>query len=329
MLPPLPDMVAQLQSLVDQVPAGRVTTYGALATALGDVIASRWVAHFLLHDVRSATWPSHRIVRADGNLGLYAHGDANDKATRLLAEGVAVAGGKADLATCSATINRQPQPLVALRELQASVRKQIRLQPLAQSPRWVAGLDVSYIGEHHGVGGYALVDTTAGKLAWSTTVTCDVPFPYISSYLTFRELPVLAQLLSAAKAADRLADVYMIDGAGVLHPRRIGVAAHFGVVADVPTIGVTKTHLAGSFDDRNMRPGEPREIHDCDEPLGFAIAPRASSKKLLYVSAGHRIDRVGACEVVQRLLLGHASPEPIYWADRLSRQATLPAKSAT
>lgn len=329
MLPSIPDMVAQLLSLVDQVPAGRVTTYGALATALGDVIASRWAAHFLLHDARSAAWPSHRIVRADGNLGLYAHGDANDKAAMLKKEGVEIVGGKVDLTTYSTSITAHDSPLVALRELQAVARERAQLQPLPQSPRWVAGLDVSYIGEHQGVGGYVLVDATTGKLAWSTMVTCDVPFPYISSYLTFRELPVLVQLLAAAKVADRLADVYMIDGAGVLHPRRIGVAAHFGVLADVPTIGVTKTHLAGSFDSRNMRAGEPREIRDGDEPLGFAIAPRASSKKLLYVSAGHRIDRTGACEVVQRMLQGHASPEPIYWADRLSRQATGVAKLAT
>jgi deoxyribonuclease V len=158
-------------------------------------------------------------------------------------------------------------------------------------------------------------------LAWSTTVACDAPFPYISSYLTFRELPVLAKLLETAAAADRLADVYMVDGAGILHPRRIGVAAHFGVLSEIPTIGVTKTHLAGKFDSHNMQPREPREIHDGADLLGFAIRPRAASERLIYVSPGHRSDQPGACEVVLRTLGARALPDPIYWADRLSRQA--------
>jgi deoxyribonuclease V len=132
---------------------------------------------------------------------------------------------------------------------------------------------------------------------------------------------VLARLLNAASAADRLADVYMIDGAGVMHPRRIGVAAHFGALADVPTIGVAKTHLAGTFDNRTLPAREAREIHDGDELLGFALRPRASSKRLIYISPGHCIDPCGACDVVLRLVGTQHLPEPIYWADRLSRRA--------
>ncbi len=107
----------------------------------------------------------------------------------------------------------------------------------------------------------------------------------------------------------------------MLHPRRCGVAAHFGVVADVPTIGITKTHLAGSFDNKHMTAGELREVRGDGELLGFAIRPRASSKRLIYASPGQRVETAIVGELVLRMLQGRASPEPIYWADRLSRKA--------
>jgi deoxyribonuclease V len=218
-------------------------------------------------------------------------------------------------------IKPREQPLAQLRQLQSAARDQLAQKPLPASVRWVAGLDVSYAAEHQGVGGYALVDLLTGKLEWSATVACNAPFPYISSYLSFREIPVLVRLLEAARVADRLADVYMIDGAAYMHPRRIGVAAHFGVLADVPTIGVAKKHLAGSFDNKEVRPREPCAVYDGEELLGWAIRPRATSKRLVYVSAGHRACAHDARDVTLRLLQDHASPLPIYWADRLSRKA--------
>ncbi|MCA9268473.1 MAG: MGMT family protein, partial [Planctomycetales bacterium] len=96
-LPELPDMPRLLHGLLMQLPAGRVTTYGDLAKALGDVAASRWAASFLLHDRRAEDWPTHRVVRADGSLGGHMDGTAA-KERRLRAEGVAVIDGRVDLA---------------------------------------------------------------------------------------------------------------------------------------------------------------------------------------------------------------------------------------
>jgi deoxyribonuclease V len=264
------------------------------------------------------------VVRADGSLGpvekLASPAD-RIRAGRLMDEGVTVRSGKVDLAQFGFDDFHGPRPLEVLRKLQADVPRQTSATPLARTPRLVAGLDVSYIAEDAGIGGYALVDCASGELVWSTTVRCHVPFPYITSYLTFRELPVLSELLAAAKAADRLADVYLIDGAGIMHPRRAGVATHLGVVADVPTIGVTKKLLAGRFDETQMTAGQPRDVTEGDEQLGVAIRPRSSSKRMIYVSPGHRIDVAGATAVVRQLLRGRRLPEPIYWADNLSRRA--------
>ncbi len=320
-LPPLPDLPYHLANLLAQVPAGRVTTYGDLAKALGDVVASRWVASFFLHDERSNTWPTHRVLRGDGSLGLYAHGGEDAKAERLADEDVAIVGGKVNLDRYGVRDFQSTRPFEALRRIQDVVPGQCSLQPEAQPPRTIAGLDVSYAEGRVGVGGYALVDVQTAELIWSTTVRCQVDFPYISSYLSFRELPVLMELLAAARAADRIADIYLIDGAGIMHPRRAGVATHFGVLADVPTIGVTKKLLAGSFDARDIPAGEPRDVTDGGELLGTAIRPRESSKKFIWISPGHRCDVTTASEVVLNMLRGRRLPEPIYWADRISRQA--------
>ena len=320
-LPQLPDLFSDLHDLLQQVPKGNVTTYGDLAKGLGNVIASRWVASCLLHDEISSRWPSHRVVRADGSLGLYAHGDADAKAEALRAEGVRVSQGKVDLDVFAVRDFQSMRPLEKLRRLQDEIPSRCILTPDTNEPMTVAGLDVSYAEHSIGVGGYALVDAKTGELLWSTTVRCEVNFPYVSSYLAFRELPVLAELLRAAEKAKRLADVYMIDGAGIMHPRRSGVATHLGVLADIPTIGITKKLLAGKFDDHDAPPQQPRDVTDGDELLGIALRPRETSKRFIWSSPGHRMDVPTAGELAIRLLCGRRLPAPIYWADRLSRKA--------
>ena len=316
----LPDLFSDLHDLLQQVPRGNVTTYGDLAKALGNVIASRWVASCLLHDEVSASWPSHRVVRADGSLGLYAHGDAEAKADALRADGVRVAKGKVDLNQFGVRDFQSARPLETLRRLQDELLSQCVLTPDDNAPRTVAGLDVSYGSGNIGVGGYALVDADTGDLLWSTTVECEVNFPYVSSYLAFRELPVLAELLRAAEDAGRLADVYMIDGTGIMHPRRSGIATHLGILADIPTIGITKKLLAGKFNDKDAPPQQPRDVTDGNELLGVALRPRETSKRFIWASPGHRMDVPTATGLTIRLLCGRRLPAPIYWADRLSRQ---------
>ena len=86
------------------------------------------------------------------------------------------------------------------------------------------------------------------ELVWSAKIRRAIRFPYITSYLTFRELPILLELLGEVRAAGRMAPVLLVDGSGILHPRRFGVASHLGVAADAATIGVTKKLLCGKVD---------------------------------------------------------------------------------
>lgn len=320
--PAVPDLTRSLGDLLRQLPAGKVATCGDLAEALGNRIAARWVGHFALHHDHRPGCPCHRIVRLGGELGGYAAGSIEDKARRLAAEGVAVQEGRIDLERFGLREFVSDRPLERLRHVQEAIQRQIVLRPRRRMPKLTAGVDVAYPQPGLGVAAYALVETATGELVWSTTVRRPVTFPYISTYLSFREIPILLELLDEVRRAGRMAEIFMVDGSGILHHRHAGIASHLGVTAALPTIGVTKKLLCGKVDIRAMAPGELRPVVHDDQLIGVALRPTAGSLRPIFVSPGHRVD-VSFCEqLVRQLLRGHRLPEPIYWADRLSRGRT-------
>jgi deoxyribonuclease V len=331
----IPDMVGCLERLLAQVPAGCVTTPGALAAALGNPVAARWIGHYLLHHPQQDLGPRHRVVRAGGRV-LSA-----GQAARLRAEGIEVrtpdtvasrvsAGGQGETSVDLERYGFQrfaredPPPLEKLSRLQHDVVRRVRTRPprgVLRLPRVVGGVDISYTRTGEGVAAYCLVDVASGALDWSATVRRPVRFPYISSYLSFRELPILLDLLDEVRAAGRLAAVLLVDGTGILHPRHAGIASHLGVLASVATIGVTKKLLCGQVQGHSpLRPLESRPVLLEGQPAGIALRPTAGSLRPIYISPGHCVDLAFSERLARRLLVGRRLPEPIYWADRLSRR---------
>ena len=334
-LGPLPDLPRQLGAIVRQIPPGRVATYGDVAVALGSKAASRWVATELAAHEHTAACGCHRVVRLTGELGGYrpaasASGACvREKADRLAAEGIQLAGAadapRVDLPRYRLAELAGERPLARLEELQRAILERIDLEPLGRPPALVAGVDVSYPRPARGVAAYAVIEAATGELVWSKTIARPVRFPYITSFLSYREVPILLELLSEVRAAGKLAEVILVDGAGILHPRGAGHAAHLGVVTGLPTIGITKKHLFGRVDIHQMQPSEPREVLESGEPdarkLGAALLPATGTARPIFVSPGHRVSVAEAISITQAMLLGRRLPEPIYWADRLSRQA--------
>lgn len=338
-LPELPDTVAELKSLLRQIPRGRVATFGQIAKALGDVKAAKWVASWLIAEPPTDDCPTQRVVRVDGSLGEYRLRSAADQAVMLTDEGVRVAGNRVDLAEFGFAAFQSTLPLQRLSEWQSDLAPRISLEvrpelrQLFSERTWpdagpqpdesqfqVAGVDVSYVSPTHAVAAYVLVDVITGALTWSMTRAQAVVFPYISGYLAFRELPVLLPLLDEVRAAGKLADVVLVDGHGILHPRRMGIASHLGVLTGLATIGVGKTLSVGAVDLRNIQPGESRPIIEAGQAIGTALRPPKSSRPLFY-SPGHRMDLATADWIVGRLTQQFRLPAPTYWADRLSREA--------
>ena len=323
LLPEIPVMESALAALLGQVPQGNVTTYGDLAEALGNRIAARWVGHYMLHHNHRRDCGCHRVVRASGELGGYINGGPTAKQRRLRAEGVGVKRESVDL-----DVLRMPaeqfvcdRPLEELRRIQDTLTGMVSLRTRKRIPQFIGGVDVSYPTPTQGTAAYALVESETGRLVWSTTVHQRVTFPYITSYLAFRELPILLELLAVVEAAGRSADLLLVDGSGILHQRHAGVASHLGVTASVATIGVTKKLLCGSVDLAEMEPEESRPVMHEGRQIGIALRPVAGSRRPIFVSPGHRVNLAFSECVVRRLILGRRLPEPLYWADRLSRMA--------
>lgn len=329
----IPDLPAALTALLPQVPPGRVTTYGDLAEALGDLNAAKWVAEFLLnHPHQQRTRNSHesryahdggcpcfRVVRRTGEVGLYVDRDSDQKTHRLRADGIPVTDGRVDLSRFRFTDFTSDRPLRALAELQHDIPHRVKFEPLDGVPETVAGVDVSYSGGN-AFAAYALVSTATGELIDSHVITRPVTFPYISGYLAFRELPVLLKVVESLPPRISPADVVFVDGNGVLHRRGAGIAAHFGVLAGLRTIGVGKKLLCGHVTLDGLRPAASSAVTLDGRIVGAAVKSGSGSRPI-YVSVGNRTMLADAVRLTQLLFRGHRLPEPLYFADRLSREA--------
>jgi len=316
----IPDLPRSLRGLVGQIPAGCVATCGTIAAALGSRYAARWVGQTAWENVTADDdVPWHRVVRVDGGLGALKPDVARAKERLLRVEGVAIEDGRVVVERHGFDGFRSGKPLERLAQVQREIEQRISLEPEGSTPRLVGAVDVGYPTPRDGQAAYAMVEVGSGELVYRRTIRRRVRMPYITTFLSFRELPLLTRLLDEVRRVDMLAPVVLVDGSGVLHPRHAGIASHLGVMIGHPTIGVTKNLLSGEVDMAEMAPGESRPVVDDGRRLGVAIRATSGSRRPIFVSPGHRMD-VGCAErIVHSVLAGHRLPEPLHWADRLSR----------
>lgn len=319
----IPDLVAQIDELVRSIPSGSVTTYGDLAKSLGDSVASRWVATYLLDPRCHVASLSHRVVRSTGEVGLHVSGSTETKTKRLLAEGILVNGHTIHLEDYRTELS----PIVpSLAKLKAWQRDFV----CPKEPEFdlaeieaIGGIDVSY-GKAKAVSACTRTKANGQTKVGTETYTGVVKFPYITGYLAFREIPLHLHLLAEMQAAGKLPDVLLVDGNGRLHPRRMGIATMLGALTGISTIGVAKKLICGVIQKPELKTWEWEPIvaskDDPEEILGYAIIPHTKTKHPIYVSRGFGIDDESMREVLKRCLAEHRSPEPIYWADRESRK---------
>ncbi len=319
----LPDLEADLRRLFAAIPPGRLTSPGGLAALLGDRSAAVWIGRWLLNHAHTDDCRCHRVVRSGGLLGGYAAGEETKRA-RLRAEGsLSLDGTWKAQAVLSADELRSllpVAPLAKLRERQEAVRRAVALRPLDPPPDYLGGVDASYAPDGEAVAAYCHVRRRDGRLLERFVVRRECRFPYIAGYLAFRELPVMLAAVEAARRSGLNPDLLFVDGAGILHPRGAGLASHLGVALGLPTVGVTKTLLCGSLPEGEpLLPGTCTPIVWQGEAVGTCIRSRSGHARCVYVSPGHLIDPADA--VTWTLACFHRRlPEPIYWADRLSRR---------
>jgi deoxyribonuclease V len=141
-------------------------------------------------------------------------------------------------------------------------------------------------------------------------------FPYVPGLLSFREAPAILAALSGLKTPP---DLLMCDGQGIAHPRRLGIASHLGVLADLPSIGVAKSILVGRHAPLDDHPGAWQPLINRGEVIGAALRTRQGVKPV-YVSVGHRLSLETAIELVLRCTSKYRLPEPTRQAHHLASQ---------
>jgi deoxyribonuclease V len=196
---------------------------------------------------------------------------------------------------------------------QDAIRLQYRLarQVIADQPlpldaiRLVAGVDVSVKDD---VSRSAVVVLRYPELDVIETVTADRPttFPYVPGLLSFREGAVI---LDALRRLESTPDVFVFDGQGTIHPRRIGIACHVGLFLDAPAVGCGKSLLTGRHAEVPAEKGSWVPVVDRGETIGVALRTRTNVKPV-YVSVGHRATLETARELVLRCTTRYRLPEP-------------------
>jgi len=172
----------------------------------------------------------------------------------------------------------------------------------------LCGLDVAYEGDE-GVAA-AVVWSRNGGFIERALYRGAVLFPYIPGLLYAREAPLM---LAALRSLEAEPDLLIVDGHGLAHPRRAGLASIVGLLADKPSIGVAKGMLHGE-----LRKESGREYLVVDgERVG--VVASGSKGRRLYLSIGHRIDVESILELLE--LFGAALLEPLREADRVARQS--------
>jgi len=175
------------------------------------------------------------------------------------------------------------------------------------NPRLIAGADIS-VDRVAGTGTAAVVVLSYPELAVVEvkTVTRPITFPYVPGLLSFREAPLV---LAACERLELTPDLLLVDGQGIAHPRRLGLAAHLGLFLEVPTIGCAKSRLCGEYAEPGNEAGSASELEDNGEVIGAIVRTRTGVKPL-FISIGNRIDLPQAISRVLDCCRGYRLPEP-------------------
>ncbi len=202
------------------------------------------------------------------------------------------------------------------RELAKSVVREDQLEEV----RHIAGVDMA-INEESDMARAAVVLLSYPALEVEERHVYEEPvrMPYIPGLLSFRETPCI---LGAFALLKQRPELVMVDGQGIAHPRRLGIASHLGLWLELPAIGCAKSILRGEYDEEAL--GEefgswvPLIDKKKDEVIGAALRTRAHTSPM-FISLGHRISLETSLRYVLDCCRGYRLPEPTRLADKLSK----------
>lgn len=179
----------------------------------------------------------------------------------------------------------------------------------------VAGIDTGYRNKT-AYAAIVVLNLPDLRVLEKATAAKPISFPYIPGLLSFREGPVVLEALDKLKSPP---DLLMIDGQGIAHPRRFGIACHIGLLTDIPSVGCAKTRLLGEYQELHRDRGSTAFLRENGETLGAVVRTRTGVKPV-FVSIGHLIDLNDSIRIILKCCRGYRLPEPIRRADQLSKK---------
>ncbi len=202
--------------------------------------------------------------------------------------------------------------------LQKDLAPKVQVIELKNQPKIIAGLDCALSKDGQRIVAAAVVlklpDTTvvaaqptrACEIVETTSAARKVPLPYISGLLSFREAPAC---IAAVEKLKTCPDLFIVDGQGIAHPRRLGLAAHLGLFLDKPTIGCAKSRLTGAFEQPPPEKGTYTLLKDKDKVIGAVVRTRTNIKPV-FVSVGNKCLLKDAVKIVLDCAIKYRLPEP-------------------
>jgi Deoxyinosine 3''endonuclease (endonuclease V) len=186
---------------------------------------------------------------------------------------------------------------------------------LKSPPNLILGLDVSVNRNSEAVAAAVILSYPGLEVIEKAVLKSKVSFPYVPGLLSFREIPITLQICEKLNLQP---DLVMVDGQGMAHPRRIGLASHLGLLLNIPTIGCAKSRLCGEYEEPEDAIGSFNFVRDKGDIIGAALRTRSGSKPLI-ISIGHQIDLPSAINWVLKCGKGYRLPEPTRMAHLASR----------
>ena len=219
--------------------------------------------------------------------------------------------------------------------LQKQLAQQVQQVELRSKPKTVAGLDCALSSDGKRIVAAAVVLALPNPMQglWeplqksefevieSAMADQKLSFPYIPGLLSFRESPVC---IAAVEKLKKEPDAFIIDGQGVAHPRRLGLASHLGLFFDKPTIGCAKSRLTGSFEEPSPEKGAYSPLKDGDDVIGAVVRTRTNVEPV-FVSVGNKCVLKDAIEITLAWTTKYRLPEPTRLAHQLVGKSKLEA----
>ena len=192
-------------------------------------------------------------------------------------------------------------------QIQRKLASQVSQKSEVINLRFIAGVDISAPESTGAARAAAVVLSYPALKTVEVQIAKDkLTFPYIPGLLSFREAPLV---LAACQKLSTNPDLILVDGQGIAHPRRFGLASHLGLLLDTPAIGCAKSRLCGRHEPLTTEAGVYAELTDNGEVIGAALRSKAGVNPI-YISIGHKIDLPTAIHWVMECCRGYRLPEP-------------------